>query len=207
MTVFFVVCAIFVVMYGSYVIMTRFVKLADRSQRRASQKIHEEFLRRYAAEHDPSLPEYQQLRACKNALAAAQSASARLSEETRADLVYSRELLKNCMINGEFVDQYQHAAHRALQEITWGKLEKQYGRVYDSLSSSQQSLVNYPELSFDKVFHTPNGEAHHSVDYCYSFDRSDVVLSCSLSDALEKGLRPCSKCVAPHSRFYPPRNS
>ena len=79
----------------------------------------------------------------------------------------------------------------------WGDLVKsEGGYVYNTLTSEQQSLVNYPKLNKDKVYWTPNGKSYHAVDYCYTLSRSKIILNGTLERAMSLGkYDPCSKCV------------
>ena len=82
-------------------------------------------------------------------------------------------------------------------ESTWGKLIEENGGepVWGTLTAEQQELVNYPYLDKECVYYVPNGEAYHSVDWCYTLERSKTILSIDYDEAISSGLGPCSKCV------------
>lgn len=82
-------------------------------------------------------------------------------------------------------------------ESTWGDLIDANGGelVYETLTPEQQALVNYPYLDKESVYFVPNGSNYHSVDWCYTLKQSDNIITCTLQDALNKRLDPCSKCV------------
>ena len=88
------------------------------------------------------------------------------------------------------------------QEV-WGDLEKhEGGRVWDTLTEKQQALVNYPEFDDDCVYWVPKGKAYHSIDWCYTLNRSKDIRSGTLEEAIERGLFPCSKCVGDQTAAY-----
>lgn len=80
-------------------------------------------------------------------------------------------------------------------ESAWGKLiEYNNGElIYETLTAEQQDLVNYPYLNIDCVYWVVDGEAYHSVRWCYTLDRSENVFSSSLANTSKR--KPCSKCV------------
>lgn len=82
-------------------------------------------------------------------------------------------------------------------ESTWGNLIAANGGelVYDTLTPEQQALVNYPYLDKESVYFVPTGSNYHSVDWCYTLENSKEIINCTLQDALNKRLNPCSKCV------------
>ena len=83
------------------------------------------------------------------------------------------------------------------RESTWGELFDRYGVVYDTLTSYQKSLINYPKLNTSCVYYVKSGKSYHSVKWCYTLSRSKEILSSSYSSARSRGLSPCSKCVDP----------
>ena len=82
-------------------------------------------------------------------------------------------------------------------ESTWGDLIDANGGelVYDTLTPEQQALVNYPYFNKENVYFVPNGSNYHSVDWCYTLEKSREIINCTLQDALNKKLDPCSKCI------------
>jgi hypothetical protein len=82
-------------------------------------------------------------------------------------------------------------------DSTWSKLiESNEGEpVWETLTEEQQNLVNYPYLNEDEVFYVPDGKSYHSVDWCYTLENSKTILNCTLQNAIQKELEPCSKCV------------
>lgn len=83
------------------------------------------------------------------------------------------------------------------RESTWGELFDHYGVVYDTLTSSQQALVNYPRLDHGCVYYVKNGKSYHAVNWCYTLANSKNIQSSSLPFARSYQLEPCSKCVDP----------
>lgn len=82
-------------------------------------------------------------------------------------------------------------------EEVWGDLEAAEGeREWDTLSEEQQELVDYPEFDEDSVYWTPNGKSYHSIEWCYTLERSDEIINGTLDEAFDEGKDdPCSKCV------------
>lgn len=82
-------------------------------------------------------------------------------------------------------------------QSTWGDLIAANGGepVWGTLTKEQQALVNFPYLDKDHVFYVPEGNSYHSVEWCYTLERSETILSCSYDEALGNNLGPCSKCV------------
>ena len=82
-------------------------------------------------------------------------------------------------------------------DSTWGDLNEANGgeTVWGTLTAEQQELVNFPYLDKANVYYVPEGDAYHSVDWCYTLERSETVLSCTYSEAVSDNLSPCSKCV------------
>ena len=64
-------------------------------------------------------------------------------------------------------------------ESTWGDLidANSEDLVYDTLTPEQQALVNYPYLDKKCVYFVPNGSNYHSVDWCYSLEKSREILN------------------------------
>lgn len=79
----------------------------------------------------------------------------------------------------------------------WGELEdSEGGRVWDTLTKSQQALVNYPYLDVNNVYWVAGGKSYHSIDWCYTLEKSDNIQSGPLTEAIEVGKGDsCSKCV------------
>lgn len=82
------------------------------------------------------------------------------------------------------------------QEV-WGDLEKhEGGAVWGTLTSDQQSYVNYPKFDKNLVYWTPGGKSYHAIDWCYTLEKSETIVSGAFGDAIEAGKTdPCSKCV------------
>lgn len=82
-------------------------------------------------------------------------------------------------------------------EEVWGELEAAEGeREWDTLSAEQQELVDYPEFDEDNVYWTPNGKSYHSIEWCYTLEKSKEVINGTLDEAFDEGKDdPCSKCV------------
>lgn len=82
-------------------------------------------------------------------------------------------------------------------ESTWGDLIKSNGGdpVWGTLTEEQQALVHYPYFDKEKVYWTPEGENYHSVDWCYTLERSKEIISGTYDEAVGAGLDSCSKCV------------
>lgn len=82
-------------------------------------------------------------------------------------------------------------------ESTWGKLIDSNGGtpVWGTLAPEQQALINYPYLDKNAVYYVPTGSRYHSVDWCYTLERSKRINSCTYTDAIANNLTPCSKCV------------
>lgn len=87
-----------------------------------------------------------------------------------------------------------------IRKETWGDFFKYYGRVRCTLKPYQQKMIHYPDLSPEAVYYTSSGRAYHSVDWCYTLDDSIKVENCTLEEAKEMKLHPCSKCVSPDFR-------
>lgn len=92
-------------------------------------------------------------------------------------------------------------------ESTWGKLiELNNGElIYETLTPTQQSLVNYPKLDKRKVYFVKDGTSYHSVDWCYTLDNVTTLYYNNIDVAVFKGMEPCSKCVGDythHSIFF-----
>lgn len=81
------------------------------------------------------------------------------------------------------------------RQSTWGELFDHYGVVYDTLTSSQQALVNYPRLDQGCVYYVQGGKSYHSVNWCYTLSNSKNIQHSSLPFARAYQLDPCSKCV------------
>lgn len=82
-------------------------------------------------------------------------------------------------------------------DSVWGKLvNTEGGVVWHTITASQAKLINYPAIG-NVVYRTPKGKRYHSVDWCYSLQRSKDVFPVLLSDT-EKKLSPCSKCINPY---------
>lgn len=82
-------------------------------------------------------------------------------------------------------------------EEVWGELEdSEGGRVWDTLTKEQQALVNYPYLDTNCVYWVAGGKSYHSIDWCYTLEKSENIQSGPLTEAIEMGkVDPCSKCV------------
>lgn len=111
-------------------------------------------------------------------------------------------LLAGCTPKSETSDTEQEIVSSEPQygtdyESTWGDLIESNGGepVWGTLTPEQQELVNYPYLDKECVYYVPDGEAYHSVDWCYTLERSKNILSTDYDDAVSSGLGPCSKCV------------
>lgn len=81
-------------------------------------------------------------------------------------------------------------------ESTWGDLiTYEGGMVWDTLTRKQQAMVHYPKLDIYGVYWVPKGKSYHAVDWCYTLSKSKGIQQGPLSEAIRKGLDPCSKCV------------
>lgn len=190
---------------GVGILYVLFIKITDfciwREERKKEhyfQKNEEVILKNL--KHDPT-----PLELCSRSLGDSIKAIIILQEEARSALSCVVELEKESYLIAHQLRENQIDARRFLQKVTWGKLERQYGHVFDTLTDAQESLVDYPPLCPECVFFTTGGKAYHSVSYCYTLDQSHDILHSSLTAALDMRLHPCSKCVSPKSRFYPSR--
>lgn len=75
----------------------------------------------------------------------------------------------------------------------WGDLQRYNGDgiVFDTLSSYEQSLVNYPDVG-KYIYYTSGSNTYHSTPMCYSLLRSEVLSRLAKYSYLYS---PCSKCV------------
>lgn len=82
-------------------------------------------------------------------------------------------------------------------ESTWGDLIDANGGepVWGTLTQEQKALVNYPYFDINKVYYVPDGENFHSVEWCYTLEKSKTIYSCTYGEALDYGLDSCSKCI------------
>lgn len=75
----------------------------------------------------------------------------------------------------------------------WGDLQEYNGDgiVFDTLSSYEQSKVNYPDIG-KYIYYTSGSRTYHSTPLCYTLLRSNPYQRLSkFSDMYD----PCSKCV------------
>lgn len=82
-------------------------------------------------------------------------------------------------------------------ESTWGDLIDANGGepVWGTLTTEQKALVNYPYFDMNKVYYVPDGKNFHSVEWCYTLEKSKTIYSCTYGEALDYGLDSCSKCI------------
>ena len=112
--------------------------------------------------------------------------------------VLSKNVYQLCPIcYQENSENFEHVIYGYDFESTWGDLIDANGGelVYETLTPEQQALVNYPYFDKENVYFIPNGNNYHSVDWCYTLENSEKILNCTLQDALNKRLNPCSKCI------------
>ena len=98
----------------------------------------------------------------------------------------------------DYFDSSQEATEYGTDfDSTWGRLIESNGGepVWGTLTPEQQALVNYPYLNPDKVYFVMGGNNYHSVDWCYTLQKSDEIYYCKLSLVTNGEMSPCSKCV------------
>lgn len=88
-------------------------------------------------------------------------------------------------------DPYEYIEY---YDSVWGDLQVYHGDgiIFNTLSSKEQALVNYPEIGAFVYKANSGATTYHSTRMCYTLLKSEPVFSFA---SVAHSLEPCSKCV------------
>lgn len=80
-------------------------------------------------------------------------------------------------------------------DSVWGTLQRYRGDgiPFDTLTSTERALVNYPIIGKYVYFSSSTSNTYHSIKECYSLLKSENIVSRPSSSRYKYS--PCSKCV------------
>lgn len=112
----------------------------------------------------------------------------KLSTEDKYRILYPSTwayIYKNAEDPYEYIEYYNSV---------WGDLQRYHGDgiTFDTLTSYEQTLVNYPGIGNYVYKASKTSKTYHSTTKCYTLLKSTPVLTFAYNT---RGLDPCSKCV------------
>lgn len=95
-------------------------------------------------------------------------------------------------------NEIAHSDHMLIKLQRNEAWEKLFGNRFHTLTPPQREKIHFPKVNPGCLYYLPSHKTFHAVYWCYALDQSSTsdIQEITLDEALQKGFKPCSKCIS-----------